>query len=87
MKDIPAKGGDGLVKKAIVQDIIHSGKHGPFAVAAVEGVDGSVTFSLITDWHENRWPEKGSIIWVDDWQWKRAGWRVHRAWFCIPDEH
>lgn len=63
--------------KAVVQAIIPQGKHGPFAVATSEGLDGSVTFSLEpTVWKEAEWPEEGMCVFLANLRQKRAGWRA-----------
>jgi len=72
----------------VVQAIIPYGKHGPYVVSTSENIEGSVTFSVDKPvWQEERWPERGEHVWVDDLTMKRAGWRAHRARFYRPDEH
>ena len=63
--------------KAVVQKVIREGKHGPFAVATSDQLEGSVTFSLEpTVWTENEWPEEGMIVFLGKLRQKRAGWRA-----------
>ena len=75
--------------KAIVQKVIREGKHGPFAVATSDQIDGSVTFSLEpTAWKEDDWPEEGMAVRLGKLRQKRAGWRAKEGRFWKPsDEH
>ena len=62
---------------AIVQDIIRDGRHGPYAVATSEGIEGSITFSLKpTVWQEKVVPEPGTLVYLSELQKKKAGWRA-----------
>ena len=70
----------------VVQKVVKDGQHGPYAVAKDERL-GSVTFSLTSDvWQEKRLPEAGSVVVLEDFQKKRAGWRAMSARFLRPDD-
>jgi len=72
---------------AIVRKIIASGPHGPFAVTSSEGIEGSVTISLNPpSWQEDKWPEGGSVVVLDDVCKKRAGWRANAGRFFRPTD-
>lgn len=72
---------------AIVQRIIANGPHGPYAVTSSEGIEGSVTISLSEPfWQEDRWPEEGTVVVLDDHRKKRAGWRAHGGRFYRPTD-
>lgn len=77
-----------LTIKAIVQKVIPKGRHGPFAVATSEKIEGSVTFSLEpTVWTGDEWPEEGSVVLLDKLRQKRAGWRAKSGrFFELSDE-
>lgn len=65
---------------AIIQSVIPNGKHGPYAVATAEGVEGSITFSLSSPvWTENDQPEPGTRVILDNLRQKSAGWRALSA--------
>lgn len=73
--------------KAVVQKVIREGKHGPFAVATSDKLDGSVTFSLEpTVWKEKDWPEEGVIVILEELLKKRAGWRAKKGRFFKPSD-
>ena len=74
--------------KAVVQKIVREGKHGPFAVATSDQLEGSVTFSLEpTVWKEEEWPEEGMMVSLGDLRQKRAGWRAKTGrFFRLSDE-
>lgn len=74
--------------KAIIQNVIRDGKHGPFAVATSSQLEGSVTFSLEpTVWLESEWPEAGEVVHLAKLRLKRAGWRAKRGRFWkLSDE-
>ncbi len=73
--------------KAIVQKVIREGKHGPFAVATSDQLDGSVTFSLEpTVWTEDDWPEQGMVVILGKLIQKRAGWRAKEGRFFKPSD-
>ena len=83
------KGGEFLDSiKAVVQKIVLEGKHGPFAVATSDQIEGSsVTFSLEpTVWMEDEWPEEGMIVLLEDLRQKRAGWRAKKGRFFKPSD-
>lgn len=73
--------------KAVVQKVIRDGKHGPFAVATSEQLEGSVTFSLEpTVWREQDWPEEGMMVFLGELRRKRAGWRAKTGRFWKPSD-
>lgn len=73
--------------EAMVEKIVRTGKHGPYAVARTAELDGSVTFSLDSEnWQEREWPEPGTCVMLSDVRKKRAGWRAHRARFVKPSD-
>ena len=74
--------------KAIVQEVIRDGNHGPFAVAKSGQLEGSVTFSLEpTVWQEQEWPERGMSVYLEELRQKRAGWRAKKGRFWrLSDE-
>lgn len=74
--------------KAIVQKIVPEGKHGPFAFATCEHLDGSITFALESRvWEESEWPEEGMMVLLGDIRQKRAGWRAEQGRFWrLSDE-
>lgn len=75
------------VIKALVQKVVPEGKHGPFAVATSEGLEGSVTFSLEpTIWQEQEWPEEGMYVLLGKLRQKRAGWRAKTGRFFKPSD-
>lgn len=70
----------------VVQKVLKCGQHGPYAVTRDPKL-GSVTFSLTPEvWHENRFPESGSEVVLEDFQKKRAGWRAMSARFFRPGD-
>jgi len=73
--------------KAVVQKVIQEGKHGPFAVATSNQIEGSVTFSLEpTVWKEKEWPERGMVVRLGELRQKRAGWRAKTGRFWTPSD-
>lgn len=73
--------------KAVVQKVIREGKHGPFAVATSDQLEGSVTFSLEpTVWEEKDWPEEGMVVLLGKLRQKRAGWRAKMGRFWKPSD-
>ncbi len=73
--------------KAVVQKVFREGKHGPFAVATSEQLEGSVTFSLEpTVWEEKEWPEEGFMVFLGEIRQKRAGWRAKKGRFWKPSD-
>lgn len=73
--------------KAVVQKIIPSGEHGPYAVATSDHLKGSVTFSLEpTVWEEDEWPEEGTMVFLGKLRKKRAGWRAKYGRFLKPSD-
>lgn len=73
--------------KAVVRAIVPKGKHGPFAIATSEKLDGSVTFSLEpTVWKEVEWPEEGMQVFLAKLRQKRAGWRAKLGRFWKPSD-
>ena len=75
-----------VVVRAVVQKIV-KGKHGFYAVATTEKVDGSITFSFGRQcWKEKERPEKGIHVALNDLRMKRSGWRAHKARFWRPSD-
>lgn len=73
--------------KAVIQKVEQKGKHGPFAIAIIEGFNGSVTFSLEADvWQEEETPESGEIVILSNVRKKYAGWRAKQARYYIPSD-
>ena len=67
--------------------MIREGKHGPFAVATSNQLEGSVTFSLEpTVWKEKEWPEEGMMVCLGELRQKRAGWRAKNGRFWKPSD-
>lgn len=75
--------------RAVVQKVVSQGRHGAYAVATSEQIEGSVTFSLEpTVWQEKEFPEEGSVVHLWKLRQKRAGWRAKAGRFTKPsDEH
>jgi len=72
--------------RAVVQKVITSGPHGPYAVAKSDEF-GSVTFSLVSPvWQEKSWPERGNVVVLSDVRKKRAGWRAELGRFMRPSD-
>lgn len=72
---------------AIVQKVIASGPHGPFAVTSSKGIEGSITVSLNPPaWQEEKWPDGGTMVVLDDVYKKRAGWRANAGRFYRPTD-
>ncbi len=70
---------------AVVQATIKAGEHGPYAVTKCDGLEGSVTFSLVPPaWPEKEWPEPGSVVVLSQVHRKRAGWRANHSRFFKP---
>lgn len=73
--------------KAVVQKVVSEGKHGPFAVATSETVEGSITFSLNKSvWHESDLPKEGTMVMLSGLRKKRAGWRAMSGRFYQPSD-
>ncbi len=71
---------------AVVRGVKQEGRHGAYAVAWNEEL-GEVTFALTRDvWNEERLPEKGSIVVLQDITKKVAGWRANKARFYRPSD-
>lgn len=71
----------------MIQKIVLEGKHGPYAVTSVEGIEGSVTFSLQPSvWHEKNHPELGTRVVLGDLRMKRAGWKALSARYVTPHD-
>lgn len=72
--------------RGVIQKINSDGKHGPYAIATVDGV-GSVTFSLEKHvWDEEDTPEPGEIVILSKLREKRAGWRAMQARYAKPSD-
>lgn len=72
------------VYEAVVQKVVPTGMHGPFAVATCDGV-GTVTFALTREvWGEEDFPEAGNVVLLSKIRAKRAGWRAYSAKFVTP---
>lgn len=75
--------------RAVVEKIISTGKHGPFAIATSKEIKGSITFSLEpTVWREKDWPEEGAVVFLTKLRMKRAGWRAKfgRYWLLSDEQ-
>ena len=75
--------------KGTVQDVVVGGRHGKYVVTTVDGIEGSVTFSLDSKvWAEGREPERGEQVCLSELTEKKgAGWRAGNARFWgILDE-
>jgi len=71
--------------RGVIQKV-DSGKHGPYAIATVQGL-GSVTFSLEKSvWDEEDAPEPGEIVVLSKLREKRAGWRAMQARYAKPSD-
>ena len=72
---------------AVVQRLVLDGKHGAYAVATCEGIQGAITFSLKSNvWHEQPYPELGTLVILSDLRLKRAGWRAYSGRFVRPSD-
>jgi hypothetical protein len=72
---------------AVVERLVLDGKHGPYAVATVKGIYGAVTVSLEQSvWHEQSYPESGTLVILSDLRLKRAGWRAYGGRFVRPSD-
>ncbi len=66
--------------RAIVENVVRNGKHGPYVVAKSEDLVDSVTFALNKNvWSERHEPEPGQYVILQDIVSKRAGWRAKKA--------
>jgi hypothetical protein len=73
--------------EAIVQNVVPDGRHGAFAVVTAEGIEGSITFSLLEAvWKEETWPDQGTYVLLNQLQRKRSGWRAMYARFLRPSD-
>lgn len=73
--------------EAVVQEVVQ-GKHGPYAVALVDmaGIKRA-TFALKSPvWEEGVLPEPGTVVVLNDFRKKRAGWRAESARFYRPSD-
>jgi len=78
--------GEATTLKAVVQKVI-DGKHGCYAVANSDKIEGSITFSLDpTVWKEKVYPQEGYMVVLSDIRKKSAGWRAHSARFLRPND-
>lgn len=78
---------DGPSRVGVVQSIVPEGKHGPYAAATVDGLEGSVTFSLNKDvWREESHPTCGTHVVLSGIHWKNNGWRAAEARFFRPED-
>lgn len=79
--------------RAVIQAVAE-GKHGPYAIAEVEGLgiapppfDGSLTFSISECvWSEKVWPSAGEVVVLSQLRKKRSGWRAMKARFLQPSD-
>jgi hypothetical protein len=72
---------------AMVERLVLDGKHGPYAVASAKGIQGAITFSLEQNvWHEQSYPESGTLVILSDLRLKRAGWRAYSGRFVRPSD-
>lgn len=71
--------------EAIVEKIIHDGRHGPYAVARCNELKTVITFNLSkTVWEEEIWPERGACVVLSRLFKKPSGWRATKARFLQP---
>ena len=72
--------------QAIVEKIIHKGRHGPYAVATNEEL-GTITFALDSSvWQEKDCPEAGMYVVLSQIRKKRAGWRATKGRYFGPSD-
>jgi hypothetical protein len=72
--------------RGIVQKVDFNGRHGPYAIATVDGL-GSVTFSLEKRvWCGDGMPEPGEVVMLSKLREKRAGWRAMVARYATPSD-
>lgn len=72
--------------KAVVQSVVPDGKHGAYAVATSENIDGSITFSLKPPiWNEEA-PESGEVVLLDKVRKKQAGWKANEVRYLRPSD-
>jgi hypothetical protein len=72
---------------AVVQKIVSTGKHGAFAVATADVLEGSIAFSLeSTVWQEQSYPEAGEMVYLTNLRKKRAGWRAKKGRYYNPSD-
>lgn len=69
--------------EATVVKVVREGKHGPYAVAKVEGRPDSITFSLDDPdvWQEPDFPQTGMHVILSRLRKKPNGWRAMRVWY------
>jgi hypothetical protein len=73
--------------RGVVQSVINDGKHGSYAVAKSDLIEGSITFSLEPEvWTEEAMPREGFEVILGDVRRKRAGWRAYSARFVRPTD-
>lgn len=76
---------------AIVQSVFINGRHGPYAVATCKDNDplkDPITFSLNGNvWGEDRFPEKGEYVVLNQLTKKSAGWRANKSRFFGLADH
>jgi hypothetical protein len=73
--------------RAIVQKVVLRGRHGPFAVATSEELEGSVTVSLESPvWQDSVMPERGMYLILSQVRKKRAGWRAFSGRLVQPSD-
>lgn len=72
---------------AVVVEVIRDGKHGPYAVARNDKIDGSITFSLNDQvWQETDIPEPGMFVVLARLRKKPKGWRALSARYLSPED-
>lgn len=70
-----------------VVDKVVSGKHGLYAVAHADQLDGSVTFLLKPPvWQESSLPERGIHVILSDVKMKDRGWRSDSVRYVRPSD-
>ena len=73
--------------RAIVQKVVLRGRHGPYAVATSEELEGSVTVSLESPvWEDSVMPERGMYLILSQIRKKRAGWRAFSGRLVEPSD-
>jgi len=74
--------------RAVVQNIVTSGRHGPYAVTRTERNDRFVTFALKKPvWDEEHFPEPGTVVLLEGVYERRLGFRAQRATLSrLPEE-
>ncbi len=72
--------------KAIIQSVVPDGKHGAYAVATSENIDGSITFLLKPPIWNEEVPEPGEVVLLEKVRKKQAGWKAKEARYLRPSD-